>query len=88
VFATERIGSVALFFAALVCGLVIAVGCQPACRPRLVLISAALLPQILLNVPLTTVLFTHGAGILFLLWYVTPRMMFMSNQPARPSPPR
>ena len=30
----------------------------------------AMLPQILLNVPLTTTLLTHGAAILFLLWYV------------------
>ena len=26
--------------------------------------------------PLTTVLLTHGAGLLFLLWYVTPRTIF------------
>jgi hypothetical protein len=37
---------------------------------RFVLISGAMLPQILLNVPLTTTLLTHGAAVLFLLWYV------------------
>jgi hypothetical protein len=47
--------------------------------PRFILISGALLPQILLNVPLTTVLVTHGAGILFLLWYLTPRSIFGGN---------
>jgi hypothetical protein len=30
-----------------------------------ILISSAILSQALLNVPLTTVLLTHGAGILF-----------------------
>jgi hypothetical protein len=37
---------------------------------RFILISGAMPPQILLNVPLTTTLLTHGAAILFLLWYV------------------
>ena len=41
-----------------------------------VLISAALLPQTFLNVPFTTSLLTHGAGLLFLLWYIMPRTMF------------
>jgi hypothetical protein len=30
-------------------------------------------------VPLTTALLTHGAAIMFLLWYVTPRAMFEHN---------
>jgi len=83
-FATEGVASVGLLFApltALVCGFVIALGnrLSAGLPPRFILISGALLPQILLNVPLTTVLFTHGAGILFLLWYVTPRAMFEAN---------
>ena len=42
-------------------------------QPQFILISGAVLAQALLNVPLTTVLLTHGAGMLFVLWYVTPR---------------
>jgi hypothetical protein len=83
-FATEGIASVGLFFApltALLCGLVIALGnrLSAGLPPRFILISGALLPQILLNVPLTTALLTHGAGILFLLWYITPRAMFEAD---------
>jgi hypothetical protein len=44
-----------------------------------ILVSGAIIPQVLLNVPLTTVLLTHGAGLLFLLWYVTPRTIFQQE---------
>ena len=54
--------------------------------PRFILISGAIIPQVLLNVPLTTTLLTNGAGILFLLWYVTPRAMFEQNQLSRMTP--
>jgi hypothetical protein len=40
------------------------------------------LPQILLNVPLSITLLTHGAGFLFLLWYITPRSMFEPDEEA------
>lgn len=77
-FATEGIASVGLWFApvaALMCGLVIALAnrLSAGLPARFILISGALLPQILLNVPLSTALLTNGAGLLFLLWYVTPR---------------
>lgn len=80
-FATEGIASVGLYFAplaALVCGLVIAIGngMSAGLPQRFVLISSALLPQAFLNVPFTTALLTHGVGFLFLLWYVTPRTIF------------
>ena len=80
-FATEGIASVGLYFAplaALVCGLVMAIGNRTSAGlpARFVLISSALLPQTFLNIPFTTALLTHGAGFLFLLWYVTPRAMF------------
>jgi hypothetical protein len=83
-FATEGIASVGLFFAplsAFACGLVIALGnrLSAGLPPRFILISGALLPQVLLNVPLTTALLTHGAAVLFLLWYITPRAMFESK---------
>lgn len=86
-FATEGVASVGPLFAplaAFACGLVIAFGNRLSADLPLdfVLISGAILPQVLLNVPLSTTLLTHGAGLLFLLWYVTPRAMF--ERPAAP----
>jgi hypothetical protein len=80
-FATEGIASVGVWLApvaAFMCGLVIALAnrLSAGLPAGFILISGALLPQLLLNVPLATVLLTHGAGLLFLLWYVTPRSMF------------
>ena len=80
-FATEGIASVGMMFAPLsvfVCGLIIALGnrLSAGLPARFILISSALVPQILLNVPLSTVLLTHGLSILFLLWYVMPRTIF------------
>jgi hypothetical protein len=80
-FATEGVASVGAWLAplsVLVGGLVIALGnrLSAGLPPSFVLVSGAILPQILLNVPLSTVLLTHGAGLLFLLWYITPRGMF------------
>jgi hypothetical protein len=80
-FATEGIASVGPLFApisALACGLVIALGnrLSAGLPPRFILISGAILPQIMLDIPLTTALLTHGLGLLFLLWYVTPRAIF------------
>ena len=80
-FATEGIASVGPRFAPVAvfaCGLVIALAnrLSAGLPPAFILTSSAVLPQILLNVPLTTTLLTHGAAILFLLWYVTPRTMF------------
>jgi hypothetical protein len=83
-FATEGIASVGPYFApltAFVCGLVVAAGnrASSGLPPRFILVSAALLPQILLNTPFTTALLTHGVAILFLLWYVVPREIFRGN---------
>jgi hypothetical protein len=80
-FATEGVASVGLVLAplgTLACGFVIALGNRVSAGlpPRFVLISGALLPQALLNVPLTTGLLTHGAAVLFLLWYIMPRAVF------------
>jgi hypothetical protein len=80
-FATEGIASVGVLFApiaVLVCGLVIAVGnrLSAGLPSGFILTSGAIMAQVLLNVPLTTVLLTHGAGLLFLLWYITPRTIF------------
>ena len=81
-FATEGIASVGIFFApvaVLACGFVIALGNRVSAGlpAEFILVSGAILPQVLLNVPLTTVLLTHGAGLLFLLWYITPRTIFV-----------
>jgi len=80
-FATEGVASVGLLLAPLAtfgCGLVMALGnrLSAGLPPRLILLSSAVLLPILLNVPLSIVLNTHGLGILFLLWYITPRGIF------------
>jgi hypothetical protein len=80
-FATEGIASVGVLFAPLavfLCGLVIAVANRVSAGlpPSFILVSAAILPLLLVNVPLSIVLLTHGAGLLFFLWYIMPRAMF------------
>ncbi len=80
-FATEGVASVGLLFApvaAFACGLVMALGnrLSAGLPPRFILLSSAVLLPILLNVPLSIVLNTHGAALLFLLWYITPRGIF------------
>lgn len=80
-FATEGIASVGLRLApisALACGLLIGFGnCLSGRLPaNVIFISGAVLAQVILNVPLSTALLTHGAGILFLLWYVSPPEVF------------
>jgi hypothetical protein len=91
-FATEGIASVGTLFAPVAvfaCGLLVALGNRVSAGlpAAFVLTSGAILPQILLNVALTTVLLTHGAGLLFLLWYLTPRAVFekcvVAQAPAR-----
>ncbi|MBR0856675.1 hypothetical protein [Bradyrhizobium liaoningense] len=76
--ATEGIASVGPYLsplAALACALIIGLGnrLSAGLPPRLILTSSAVVVQALLNVPLSTVLLTHGLAILYLLWYVTPR---------------
>jgi hypothetical protein len=80
-FATEGVASVGLLYApvaAFGCGLVFALGnrLSAGLPPRFILLSCAVLLPILLNVPLSIVLNTHGAALLFLLWYITPRKIF------------
>jgi hypothetical protein len=89
-FATEGIASVGPLWAplsAFACGLVIAFGSRMAdgLPHGFVLLSGAMLPLVLLNVPLSIVLVTHGAAILFLLWYITPRSMFRQDSQANAS---
>src|SRR5262249_10183703 len=68
-FATEGIASVGTLLAPLTvfaCGLVIALAnrLSAGLPPRLILISGSVVVQILLNVPLTTTLLSHGAALL------------------------
>jgi len=80
-FATEGIASIGLWgapIAALVCGLIIALGnrLSAGLSARFILISAAIVPQTMINIPFSTMILTHGLWILFLLWYLTPRNLF------------
>jgi hypothetical protein len=84
----EGIASVGLVFApvaVLVSGLVVAIGnrLSAGLPPAFVMVSAALIPQLLLNISLFTVLLTHGAALLFLLWYLTPRALFAHEAASR-----
>ena len=79
-FATEGIASLGPYWAplsAFACGLAIALGnrLSAGLPPRFILISAGVLPLLFQNVPLSTVLLTHGLLLLFALWYFTPRTM-------------
>jgi hypothetical protein len=83
-FATEgiaSIGTMAAPLSALVCGLVISVANGAASRlpARFVLLSSGVVLQSFINVPLTTTMLTNGAGLLFLLWYITPRSIFAGD---------
>lgn len=82
-FATEGVASVGYLapLTALASGLVLALGNRASAglSPRFVLMSSGVLPHVLLNVPLSVAMLTHGIAILFLLWYVTPRSLFESK---------
>lgn len=71
-FATEGIASVGQTFAPIVvfaCGVVVALGncASNGLPPRLILLSSGVLAQYFLNVPLTTMVLTHGTGLIFVL---------------------
>jgi hypothetical protein len=79
--ATEGIASVGVLLAPVsvfVCGLVVALAnrLSAALPAEFILLSGGVLPFVFLNVPLTTILLTHGAAVLFLLWYISPRDFF------------
>ncbi len=84
-FATEGIASVGLLLApvsAFACGLIVALAnrLSAGLPSSFVVVSGAILAQIMMNVPLATILLSHGAGLLFLLWYITPRSMFQEER--------
>jgi hypothetical protein len=80
-FATEGIAAVGLAWAplsAFVCGAIIGFGNRASfgLPPKFVLLSSAMVVTVLLDVPLSTTLITHGAAVLFMLWCLTPRASF------------
>jgi hypothetical protein len=80
-FATEGIASVGPGLAplsALASGLLVAFAnrLSTGLPPRMILVSSAMLVQMLLNVPLSIGLVSYGGAFLFLLWYITPRTIF------------
>ena len=92
-FATEGIASVGPLLAPLAvfaCGLVISIAnrLSSGLPAEFVLVSGGILPQVFLNVPLTTTLLTNGAALLFLLWFITPRGMFGRNPGKESAAPR
>lgn len=83
-FATEGIASVGMWLApvsAFVCGIIVSFTNRvSASLPNtFILVSGGMLPQVLLNVPLSVAILTHGAAVLCALWYLTPRQLFVSN---------
>jgi hypothetical protein len=83
-FATEGLASIGPIWmpvAAFVCGLAIAAGSRASAGlpARFILISGAIVPHILLNVPLSTTLLSNGLGLLMLLWHLTPRSSIAAN---------
>ncbi|MCP3477063.1 hypothetical protein NLM33_43680 [Bradyrhizobium sp. CCGUVB1N3] len=83
-FATEGIASVGLWLApvsAFVCGVIVSFANRvSASLPNtFILVSGGMLPQVLLNVPLSVAILTHGAALLCVLWYLTPRQLFVSS---------
>jgi hypothetical protein len=76
--ATEGVASVGTTLAplaALLCGMLVSLANRASAHlpANFVLLSSGLLPQVFMNVPLSTALVTNGAALLFLLWYITPR---------------
>jgi hypothetical protein len=77
-FATEGIAAVGPYFApvvAIACGFVIAIGNKASAglNQKFIFLSGSILALVLMNVPLSTAMLSHGAAILFALWFVTPR---------------
>jgi hypothetical protein len=90
-FATEGVASVGTLWMPIsmfVCGVILSVGntISAGLPKKMVFISAAMVPVILLSVPLSTVWLSHGLALLFLLWWLTPRDYFYTPSAAdRPS---
>lgn len=88
--ATEGIASVGSILApasALFAGLILSIGkhLSEGLPPRFIILSSAMVTQNFLNVPLSVLMITNGAAILFLFWYVLPRHAFADMQHRSPS---
>jgi hypothetical protein len=86
-FATEGVASVGPMLApvvALACGVLISIANKTSAGlPQpFVLISGAIMPHVLLNIPLSTALLSNGLGLLMLLWCLTPRGLFGAPETA------
>jgi len=78
-FATEGVASVGTTWApisAVCCGIIVSAGNSISARlpAPVVAVSAGLVVEALLNVPLSTCFLSNGLFVLFLLWYVTPAL--------------
>jgi hypothetical protein len=76
--ATEGVASVGVYLAPLaagLCGLLISFGNfgSAGIAPSFVLLSSSVLVVMIMNVPLTVAMASHGGIILFGLWLITPR---------------
>jgi hypothetical protein len=76
--ATEGIASVGVYLAPLaagLCGLLISFGnfSSAGAAPSFVLLSSSVLVVMIMNVPLSVAMASHGGIILFGLWLITPR---------------
>ncbi|MET3909127.1 hypothetical protein ABID59_003481 [Bradyrhizobium sp. S3.3.6] len=81
---TEGIASVGTEWApltVLASGAILAFGSAMASHlpARFVLLSSGIVVQQIINVPLSTALLSHGAALLFLLWWLTPKMVPLDN---------
>ncbi|MDD1561792.1 hypothetical protein DAB18_31360 [Bradyrhizobium sp. WBAH41] len=79
--ATEGIASVGSALApasVFLGGLILSIGnrVSEGLPPRFVILSSGIVTQTFLNVPLSVLMITNGAVVLFLLWYVMPRPPF------------
>lgn len=86
---TEGIASVGTKWApltVLASGMILTVGSAMASHlpPRFVLLSSAIAVQEIINVPLSTALLSHGAALLFLLWWLTPKTALRQIPPDDP----
>lgn len=82
---TEGIASVGTIWApltVLASGVVLAIGSAMASHlpPRFVLLSSGVIVQQIINVPLSTALLSHGAALLFLLWWLMPKTALIRRQ--------
>jgi hypothetical protein len=75
--ATEGIASVGPYLApipVLLCGMVFAVGNMASARldQAFIFLSGSVLAQAVMNIPLSTLMLTHGGVVMLVLWFIAP----------------